>query len=170
VLSLTVKGERELRQVAAALRRGKGTLRQELTKAFRTAGDTTLRRVKRNIETMQIRGRRKGGRAFRENRAGNNLRRRISRVTELDISTSATDPRVRFEVHNERLADIKAQRVPWHLDTGKAFRHPIMGNRSAWAASVGKPWFYDEIKKDRAIFEAECQDAIDRTIDRIQKG
>jgi hypothetical protein len=170
VLSLTIKGQRELQDLAHDLRRGKGTLRSELTKAFKTAGAATLKQVKRNVETMQIRGRRKGGRAFRDQMPGNNLRRRISRITELDISTSTVDPRVRFIVRNEQLADIKAEQVPWHLDTGKPFRHPIMGNRSAWAASVGKPWFYDEIRKDQAVFVAECDKAINRTIDKIEKG
>jgi hypothetical protein len=170
VLSLTIKGQRDLQDCANDLRRGKGTLRSDLTRAFKAAGESTLKQVKRNVETMQIRGRRKGGRRFRDQLPGNNLRRRISRVTELEISTSTVDPRVRFVVRNDRLADIKAEQVPWHLDTGKTFRHPIMGNRSAWAGSRGKPWFYDEIRAGQAAFEAECDKAIQRTIDKIEKG
>jgi len=168
VLRLTVKGQDDLRQVAEALKRGKGTLRQELTKSFRTAGDKVLKRVKHNVETMQIRGYRKGGRRFRDNRPGTNIRQRISRVTELKISTSAGDPKVQFVVRSDRLGD--ASEVPWHLDSGKKFRHPIMGNRSAWAASSGKPWFYNEIRKDIDVFAAECDDAIDRTIQKIEKS
>lgn len=168
MLRLTIKGVGDLRQVAEALRRGKGVLRQELTKAFRDAGKTTLQRVKRNVETMQIRGYRKGGRRFTDDRPGTNLRRRISRVTEMEISTSAGDPRVRFQVRSDRLGD--ASEVPWHLDTGRKFRHPIMGNRKAWAASSGKPWFYEEIKKDRDVFERECDEAIDRTIRTIERS
>lgn len=168
MLTLTVKGQKELQQVAEALRRGKGTLRRELTAAFRAAGKDTLRRVKRNVETMQIRGRRKGGRRFTAQMPGTNIRRRISRVTEMDISTSAGDPKVRFQVRSDRLGD--ASEVPWHLDSGKVFRHPIMGNRQAWAGQSGQPWFYHEVKKDLDIFVRECDEAIDRTIQKIEKG
>lgn len=168
MLRLTIKGQDDLRQVAEALRRGKGTLRSELTKALRDAGKTTLQRVKRNVETMQIRGRRKGGRRFTDRLPGTNIRHRISRVTELDISTSAGDPKVRFVVRSDRLGD--ASELPWHFDSGKVFRHPIMGNRKAWAGQSGKPWFYDEIKKDRDVFEQECDKAIRRTIERIERS
>lgn len=168
MLSLTIKGERQLRQVSDALKRGKGTLRSELTKAFRDAGQATLKQVKRNVETMQIRGRKHGGRTFREVRPGTNIRQRISRVTELQVTTGANDPRVSFVVKTDRLGD--ARNLPWHLDSGKIFRHPIMGNRSAWAGQSGKPWFYSEIKKNRDAFVDECDKAIQRTIDRIEKG
>jgi hypothetical protein len=167
-LTLTIKGQRELQPAANALRGGKGVLRQELTKAFKTAGASTLRKVKRNAETMRIRGRRKGGRRFRDVRPGTNIRRRISRVTELEVSTSTVDPRVRFVVRTDRLGD--ARNLPWHFDSGKVFRHPIMGNREAWAGQSGTPWFYDEIRSGRDVFVAESDKAIGRTIDRIEKG
>ena len=168
MLSLTIKGSRELRQVVDALRGGKGKLRQEMTKAFKDAGQTTLRKIKRNVETMSIRGRRKGGRRFREVRPGTNIRRRISRVTELEVKTGAADPHVAFVVRTDRLDD--ARNLPWHFDSGKTFRHPIMGNRSAWAGQSGGPWFYNEAKSSRDVFAGKCQDAIDRTIQQIEKG
>lgn len=169
MISLTIKGQRELQEVADALRRGKGTLRSELTRAFRDAGNATLKRVKNNVETMQIAGFRTGRLPrFTDKRPGTGIRRRISRVTELEVSTSGADPKVRFRVRSDRLGD--ASEVPYHLDSGKMFRHPIMGNRSSWAANRGKPWFYEEIKKDRDVFVDECEQAIDRTIDKIAKG
>jgi hypothetical protein len=167
VLTLTVLGDKDLRSTAEALRRGKGTLRRELTKAFKDAGADTLKRVKRNAETMRIRGRRKGGRRFTEHRPGTNIRHRIANVTELEVSTGGGDPRVRFVVRTDRLGD--ARNLPFHLDSGRTFRHPIMGNRSAWAGQSGQPWFYDEIKKDLDTFRRECQDAIDRTIQQIER-
>jgi hypothetical protein len=164
----TVKGADSLRAAARALRGGQGKLRQELTKAFREAGKETLREVKRNAETMPIRGYRHGGRRFRERREGTNIRHRIARVTEMDISTSSGDPRVRFIVHSDRLGD--ASELPWHFDTGRIFRHPIMGNREAWAGQKGKPWFRETIRRDLATFEAECDKAIERTIRAIEKS
>lgn len=166
----TVKGadSANLRAAARALRGGQGKLRQELTKAFRDAGKETLREVKRNAETMQIRGRRHGGRRFTARMPGTNIRHRIARVTELEISTSAGDPKVRFIVRSDRLGD--ASELPWHFDSGKVFRHPIMGNRSAWAGQSGKPWFRETIRRDLAKFETECDKAIERTIQAIEKS
>jgi hypothetical protein len=165
-LSLTVKGQRELQRVAEDLRRAKGTLRRELVQAFKQAGQATLKRVKRNIETNAIRGIRTGRKPlFTAHTGDKDLRRRISRVTELDVSSSAGDPHVRFQVVSGRLGS--AASLPFHIEDGH-WRHPIMGNRSSWAGQSGKPWFYNEIKSDREIFVAECDKAIDRTIQSIE--
>jgi hypothetical protein len=166
VISLTVAGQAELRAVSERLRRGQGTLRRELTKAFKDAGNQTLRRVKANALSMRIRGRRHGGRPFTAHTAGGNIRARIARVTELEVSTGGGDPRVKFVVRSDRLGN--ARNVPFHLDSGKVFRHPIMGNRQAWAGSVGQPWFYKEIKKDLDVFADKCEDAIEKTIQQIE--
>lgn len=169
MLRLTVKGQRDLQDLANDLRRAKGTLRRDLKKAFKDAGQPTLRAVKSNIETMRIRGYRTRSKVrFTATQPGTNLRRRISRVTELDISTSSADPRVSFVVHTDRLGS--ARNVPWHLDTGRQFRHPIMGNREAWAANSGTPWFYDEIRNGLDRFVAECDRAIEHTIQTIERG
>jgi hypothetical protein len=173
-LTLTIKGQRDLQPTANALRGGKGVLRRELTKAFKDAGADTLRRVKKNVETMPIRGYRTGRQPrFTEQMPGTHIRRRISRVTELEVSTSTVDPRVRFRVRTDRLGD--ASEVPWHFESGKIFRHPIMGkdkegNWRGGAGQSGKPWFYAEIRSDQAVFVAKCDAAIQRTIDKIERG
>lgn len=168
MLSLTVVGTGQLDGLARDLRRARGTLRAELTKAFKQAGDKTLRKVKLNMTTMDIKGYRAGGKPFRQHRSGKGLRRRIAAVTELDVRTGSDTPRVKFVVHTGRLGD--ARNLPFHLDSAKKFRHPIMGNRNAWAASSGKPWFYSEIRSDLATFEAECERAIDATVRSIERG
>lgn len=169
MLTLTVKGAADLRDLARDLRRSKGTLRSELTKSFKRAGADTLKRVKQNMTSMEIKGFRTGAkRIFVAPRSGTGIRQRIARVTELDVRTGSTDPQVQFQVHTDRLGD--AKNLPWHLDTGKKFRHPIMGYRGRWAASMGKPWFYDEIRSDLDVFIAECDEAIDKTIQAIERG
>lgn len=165
-VSLTVAGQKELREVSERLKRGQGTLRRELTSAFREAGQQTLERVRRNARTMRIRGRRKGGRRFTDHMAGTDIRNRIARVTELEVSTGAGDPRVKFVVRADRLGN--ARNLPFHFDSGRVFRHPIMGNRQAWAGQSGEPFFYDEIKRDIDVFAGKCEDAIDRTIQQIE--
>lgn len=168
MLSLTVVGPGQLNDLARDLRRARGTLRAELTKAFKEAGKDTLRRVKLNMTTMQIKGYRAGGRQFREHRSGKGLRRRIAAVTELEVRTGSDTPRVKFVVRTDRLGDVR--NLPFHMDSGKRWRHPIMGNRSKWAANSGKPWFYGEIRSDLDLFKAECQKAIDKTVQFIERG
>lgn len=170
MLSLTIKGEAQLRDLARDLRRGKSTLRSELTTAFKRAGEKTLKQVKHNMTSMQIQGHKTGRKpAFTAAIAGTGLRRSIARVTEYEVRTGSAGPVVRFIVRTDRLGN--AKNVPFHLDSGKTFRHPIMGNRRSWAASSGKPWFYDEIKKDRdTVLTAECDKAIERTVQRLEKG
>lgn len=166
---MTVKGADELRDLARDLRRAKGTLRSELTKSFKKAGASTLKQVKKNMTTMQIKGYSTGRKPrFTDKQPGTGIRKRIARVTELDVRTGSADPRVEFQVHTDRLSD--ARNLPWHLDTGKKFRHPIMGRRGRWAANSGKPWFYDEIRSDLDTFRAECDKAIDVTIQKIERG
>lgn len=169
MLTLTIKGRGQLEALARDLRRAKGTLRQEVTQAFKRAGEPTLKRVKHNMTSMQIRGYKTGKKpAFTAAMPGAHLRQRIARVTELEVRTGSADPVARFVVRSDRLGD--ARKIPWHLDSGKKFRHPIMGHRGSWAANSGKPWFYDEIKSDRALFEAECDKAIDRVVAKLEKG
>lgn len=169
MLVMTIKGADELRDLARDLRRAKGTLRSELTAAFKRAGAPTLKDVKRNVTTMDIKGFRTGAKpTFTASLPRKGLRRRIAAVTELDVSTSAGGPRAQFVVRVDRLGN--ARTLPWHLDTGKKFRHPIMGNRGRWAASLGKPWFYDTIRSDMPRFEAECDAAIDRTVAKLERG
>lgn len=170
MLSLTIKGRAQLEDLARDLRRAKGTLRSELTTAFKRAGEKTLRQVKQNMTTMDIKGYRAGGKtAFTAKLPGTRIRQRIARVTEYEVRTGSVDPVVRFVVHTDRLGD--ARNLPFHLDSGKKFRHPIMGRRGRWAANSGKPWFYNEIKKDRDSFLTdEVDQAITRTVLKIEKG
>lgn len=168
MLSLTIVGTTELRDLARDLRRARGTLRAELTKAFKVAGEDTLRKVKSNMTSMRIKGHLAGGRSFRDHRSGRGLRRRIAAVTELEVRTGSVGPRVRFVVRTDRLGN--ARNVPFYLDSGRRFRHPIMGNRNAWASSSGKPWFRKEINRDFKRFEAECERAIARTVRQIGRG
>ncbi len=168
MLSLTIVGATELRDLARDLRRATGTIRSELTREFRREGQGTLRRVKSNMTSMDIRGHKVGGRPFREQRSGKGLRRRIAAVTELEVRTGSVGPRVRFVVRTDRLGN--ARKLPFYLDSGKRWRHPIMGNRNAWASSSGKPWFRRTINADLRRYEAGCGRAIDATVRQIERG
>jgi hypothetical protein len=173
MLSLTIVGATELRDLARDLRRATGTIRSELTREFRREGEGTLRRVKSNMTTMDIKGYKVGGRPFREHRSGKGLRRRIAAVTELEVRTGSVGPRVRFVVRTDRIGS--ARKLPFYLDSGKKWRHPIMGftKGGGWrggAASRGKPWFRKTINSDLKRYEAGCGRAIDATVRQIERG
>lgn len=165
-MRVTLRGERQLRDLARDLRRAKGTLRREMAQALRRPTEQGVRKAKRAIEELNIRGQRKGGERFTAPTAGGHIRRRIARVIESSVSTSAEHPHATIVVRNDRLGN--ARNVPWHLDTGKVFRHPIMGNREAWAASRGAPWFYASI--DREQYEKAVDEGLDRVVAQIEKG
>lgn len=165
---IQVKGASELRAAAAALRRGKGTLRQELAQSMRTAGQSTLRDVKTAAETMTMVGYRTGKRRFPAGVGGpGGIRRRVSRVTELEVKTGGASPTVRFVVRSDRLGN--ARNMPRLLDSGRKFRHPVMGNVHVWAGQKGQPWFRKTVIRDMTKFRAEAQRAIDRTVAKIER-
>lgn len=161
-----LRGERQLRGLARDLRRAKGTLRREMAQALRKPTERGVRRAKSAIEELNIVGRRKGGHRFVAPTVGGHIRSRISRVIESSVSTSSDHPHATVVVRNERLGN--ARNVPWNLDTGKDFRHPIMGNRSAWAASRGAPWFYSSIKEEDYVKAVD--EGLDRVVAQIEKG
>ncbi len=171
-MRITVGGQREVRHAAQVLRHSRGTVRRELAQAFRTAGEQTLGEVKRNVEAMPMRGfrvRRRGEkiRKFRGRMPGTGIRSRISRVTELDVSAGAGDPRARFAVHAGQLG--RARKLPGYFDRGEKFRHPILGKRKAWAAQQGKPWFRKTILRNVKVFHTECTAALGRAIATIRQ-
>lgn len=174
MLSLTVVGSQQLRDLARDLRRAQGTLRSELTGAFKRAGTPTLRKVKNNMTTMDIKGYRTRGRPFTAKMPGTNIRARIARLTELEVRSGTVGPRMRFVVRTDRL-EPNARKLPFYLDSGRKFRHPIMGFQKGrvWrggAASSGKPWFRQEIRSSLTRVEAECEVAINNTVRQIERG
>jgi hypothetical protein len=162
-VQIRIAGEARMRAASRALKRAGGRTRPEFTKALRDAATPTLRKVKAAAEGMSIRGYRTRSRdRFTDHLAGGHIRHRVARVTEVDISTGGGSPRARFVVHNERLGN--ARNVPYLLDTGRPFRHPLPGNvRTQWAASRGEPWFYDNIQE--GPFVDEVDQALGRIVD-----
>lgn len=166
-MRVTIKGERGLRDLARDLRRAKGTVRRELADSLRKPTAAGVRDAKASIAGLSIRGQRTRSRdRFTAPTTGGHIRARIARVIEADVSTSAGNPRAVIVVRNERLGN--ARNVPWLLDTGKTYRHPIMGNRSAWAGSRGSPWFYSAI--DQEAYVREADEALTRIVQKIERG
>ncbi len=164
-MRISLHGADRMHLAARDLRRAGGNVRKEFTAALRSAANPTLRKVKSAAATMSIVGFRVPGRPrFRGHLPGGHIRSRIARVVELDLSSSTANPRASFVVRNERLGN--AKNVPYLLDTGKVFRHPIPPHKAQWAGIRGEPWFYDNIKAEP--FEDEVEKAIDRVVQQAE--
>lgn len=164
---VTVSGERGLVNMARAVGAGPDHLRNHLGTAVRRAAQPTLRDVKRAIEHNPIRGFRTGGRPYRGPSTPKGLRRRIAAAVHLDLDVGSLSPRAQFAV---RTGQVGAGRVPEYIEAGRRWRHPVMGNRRAWAASQGKPWFEVTVNRSRPLFERRVGEAVDRVARAIDRG
>jgi hypothetical protein len=163
---LQVRGEEELIDMARAVGRGTDHLRQHLGQAVRRAGQATLREVKRAIQHNRIRGFRTGGRPYRGPSTPKGLRRRIAAAVDLDLNVGTLSPRAQFMVHTSRVG---AGRVPEYIESGVPWRHPVMGNRKAWASSQGEPFFEKTVERNRPLFEQRLDEATRRVARAIER-
>lgn len=162
-----ITGEHAVRNMARSIADGPDHLRQHLGRAIRNAAQPTLRAVKRAAETDRIRGFRTGGRPYRGPSTPKFLRRRIAAAVHLDLSVGSLSPRAQFTV---RTAQVGAGRVPEYIEAGVRWRHPVMGNRHAWASSQGEPFFEKTVQRHRPLFERRTNEAVERVARAIERG
>ena len=141
-----VRGEDRITRMARAVADGPDELRQQYDRSIRSAAQRTLRDVKRSAQTVPIRGFRAGRRRYRGPNEPKQLRRRIANAIKLDLNTGSLSPRAQYVVLT---GQVGAGRVPEYVESGQRWRHPIMGNRNAWAASQGRPFFEPTIVRSR---------------------
>lgn len=169
MIRVTVHGEGDLIQQARRLVNGPDYLRDNLGRAVRRAARPILRDVKRAIATNPIRGfRTPAKRRYRGPSTPKGLRASIAAVVDLDLNTGSLSPRAQFVVHSGRLG--KKKRLPELIESGKPWRHPIMGKRGRWAGSQGKPWFEVTVRKGLPQFERRLDEACNRTARQIERG
>lgn len=166
MIRVRVHGEDNLIDMARAVDEGPNHLREHLGRAVRRAGQATLREVKRAAQTTRIRGYRTGGRPYRGPSTSKGLRRRIADAVDLDLHVGSLSPRAQFML---RTARVGAGRVPEYIEAGVRWRHPVMGNRRAWAASKGEPFFERTIERNRALFERRLSEATTRVARAIER-
>lgn len=170
-ITLRIKRAEDLAKVAALLREAPKKLRKELGVAFHDAGQETLYAIRGNVLSMNIAGRKKPGakRRFKEVRPGTSLRQRIADAVKLDIKTGGDNPHVNYTVDSASMGGAQGGgNIPFQIEDKGRWRHPIMGNRDAWAANTGeKGWFYDEAKVAREEFEKAIDEAIDRFVEEL---
>lgn len=165
-----VAGERTLINMARAVAEGPDHLRANLARGMRSAAQPTLRAAKRAAETTSVRGfptARRSGRAYGGPSTRKGLRRRIAAAIDVDLDLGTLSPRAQFVV---RTGQVGAGRVPEYIEKGDLWRHPIMGNRYAWAASQGEPYFEPSVTRHRPLFERRTGEALTRTARQIERS
>lgn len=169
MIRVRVHGEQQLIAMAHSLNGGRDELRDELGRAVRRAAHPVLRHVKRAITANPIQGfRTPSRRRFRGPSTPKGLRRAIAAVVDMDLSVGTLSPRAQFVVHTSRLGS--RRRLPELIESGDRWRHPVMGKRSRWAASKGKPWFAVTIRRGLPQFEKALDQATRRTARAIERG
>lgn len=162
-----ITGEHNVRNMARAVADGPDHMRANLARAMRSAAQPTLRAVKQAIQTNRIRGYRTGGRRYRGPSTPKRLRARIAAAIHLDLDVGSLSPRAQFTV---RTSAVGAGRVPEYIESGRRWRHPIMGNREAWASSQGEPYFERTVQRHQPLFARRTNEAVERTARAIARG
>lgn len=166
MIRVQVTGEDRIARMARAVATGPDELRLQYDRSVRRAGQRTLREVKQAARRIQIRGFRSGKRRYTGPSEPKRLRQRIADAVELDLNTGTLSPRAQYKVNTRQVG---AGRVPEYIEKGTRWRHPIMGNRRAWATSQGRPWFEVTIRRSMTRFERDVEQAIERTARAIER-
>lgn len=171
MLDVTVKGSEDLRKMARALRQADtgGGMKRELGKAMRDAGRPTLDAIKRSAEDIKTTGFRKPNakHPFEKVIDAPGTRKKIADAAMLDVKVEEEDPRVRFRISEAKLPE-SLKGMPRHFDSGKKWRHPVLGNREAWVSQIGDPWFWPPIRDNIKTFRREIDQALDRTREKLE--
>jgi hypothetical protein len=170
VFRIQVRGEERLIRMARAIEEGPDHLREHLGQSVRKAAQPTLRDVKKAAETNKIRGypnARRSGRAYGGPDGEGGLRIRLAAAVRLDLDVGTLSPRAQFMINT---AAVGAGRVPEYIEAGVIWRHPIMGNRKAWAASKGEPFFEKNVERNRPLFERRLSEATERVARAIDRS
>lgn len=168
MISVRFTGEDRVQRMARAVADGPDHLRENLGVAVRRATRPTLRDAKRAIMTNRIVGYRVGGRRYRGPDGPKGLRAAIANAVAAEVNVGSLSPRVRFVVRTYQLGD--RRKLPGYIESGRRWRHPILGNRRAWASQSGQPWFEKAISKNRPLFEQRVNEAVTRTARAIERS
>ncbi|HET8684774.1 MAG TPA: hypothetical protein VFM54_23315 [Micromonosporaceae bacterium] len=165
---MEIKHARQLDDVTRRLKRAKGTIRRDTAAGLKASGTDVLREVQSNVEALEIRGfrvRGRGRKRFRAKLPGTKIRRRISRVTQMRVSTARTMPRLDLYVDSDKLGS--ARNLPGYFDRRTKFRHPLPGTRRVWAAQQSRSgWFREPVlRKLPAV-----RQAVDAQLDRTRRA
>lgn len=167
----SIRGGEKLRDVAKALRAAaRDDLQREVTRAVKDASKGTLNDLRQAARQVRITGIPKAGRrsAYGGPSTPKRLRERMANATLVEVKTGARETRVSYTTKGSRLGS--ASMLPRKIDSGRPWRHPIMGNRNSWSSQQGTPWFFEPIKTGLKETRADISAALDAITDKIEKS
>ena len=152
---MKVHRQDEFRDLSRRLKKaGRGDLQRRLTREIRKAGQPALRATQAAWMTGDVTSSRSGGKS-------SGLRARTSAATRISILGSG----IRIRVESKKV-DPKYRSLPFYLDAlGKAWRHPVFGNRQVWTTQRGQEVFYRTLRG----FEPRWRAGIDRAMDETER-
>jgi len=172
VLKFRLRGQEQLRDLSRDLRRAADKdLRAELIQGLKAANEPMVRRLKRAFETARIRGMRKPGakRRFTDVIPSKGLRRPMARAIEGQVRTSGSDPRAQLVLREDRVPVRIRPLIP-KFAGASPFRHPIMGNRDAWASQSIEDSWWPVIRPHLGDYRREVEKAVDDVARKIERG
>ncbi len=147
---ISVTGQRELKVLAAKLKaagsEGNG-LKTELRRGLRKAATPMLNAVKTRVRGISIKGVRGGGRwaryAHRPKAKSLGLRDSVADAMQIQTRMGG-EPSVRLRVNTSRLP-ANQRKLPRYMNQSEGWRHPVFGNREAWAQQTGEPYWQETL-------------------------
>lgn len=167
----SVRGGDKLRSVAKALREaGRADLQREVARATKDASSGTLKNLRAAARRVRIVGipRPQRRSPYGGPSTPKHLRERMAAATVVEVRTGERETRVSFTTKGSRLGS--ASMLPRKIDSGKPWRHPIMGNRNSWAAQRGEPWFFEPIKAGLRETRKDISAALDGIVEKIERS
>lgn len=155
----------DIKNLAKVLRQVSPELGRELRRGVRTAAKPVISEMKDAIGGNAMNGQSRAvdpSRAFTGGGSGG-ITAKMQRAVRLRISGG----KVRIYVNQSMMGS--ANRVPAYIDAGKAWRHPVMGNRSAWVSQAGSAqgWFTDTATKHFPQITNTVQDVLDDVAHKV---
>lgn len=146
-VALRFVGAEDFKKLGAVMKTADADLRKEMKKAMATrVSKPILARMREEAMAMQVhgvgdRGGSVGPKMPGKGRGG--MRRAIAMSVRSVVADTGNNPGVRVETVPKRMGRGKnSELLPQYADEVGSWRHPVMGNRNAWATTVTSTgWF-----------------------------
>ena len=147
------------RALARRLRQADPQIRRDLRRRIREAGTPALSAVKTAAHGVQM--------TTSPDAAGTGgstgLRDRLDAATKLSVLASG----IRIQVRESQV-DKRYGKTLTAGSEGKTWRHPVFGNKNAWVAQTGSPWFYPTLRAETPAFRRAVERAMRDTLRMIE--
>lgn len=147
----------DVKNLAKVLRKVSPELGREMRRAIRVAAKPVITDMKSEIGGNSMSGYGAGVHAYDGPTGPGGITAKMQASVRLRVSSG----RVRIYVHTGVMGS--ANRIPAFIDAGKAWRHPVYGNRRAWVSQTGsaKGWFTDTAQRHYPQISGDVRDVLD---------